>query len=251
MATHLFSVRRALTGIVLSVALNLASGCHKDATLVTAVATPGTPHETLAKLGGDAQAGFVALPLQSPFIARVTLDDGTGVAGVAVTWTVATGGGSLSTSTSTTDDQGYAEALLTLGTVVGANSVTATPPDGQSVSFSANGIPGSVAALVKLQGDQQVMADGSLSAPFVVKAVDLYGNPVAGVTVAWNADNGTPVAPTAVTDANGLAQDVLQAAATDATYDVTADVAGLAPVTFTATSVASTSGNVRLGARGD
>ncbi len=241
MATHLFSVRRALIGTGLSIALNLSAACHANSTPSTTAA----PSESLSAVGGNAQAGVVASPLQSPFIVQVTAG-GSGVAGVAVTWTVSSGGGSLSSVTSMTDASGYASVLLTLGTTMGANTVTAATSNGQSLAFNAIGVPGSVAALQKVQGDQQVMADGSLSAPLVVKAVDLYGNPVAGVTIVWNSDNGAPVAATAVTDANGLAQDLLQAAPTDGTYDVSADVPGVPPVTFTETSVASAAASVRL-----
>jgi len=243
MATHLFSVRRALVGTVLSVAFNLSAACHDSKTPATAV----TPSQSLSVAGGNTQTGTVATSLQSPFIVRLTAGDGSGVGGVTVTWAVTAGGGALSGTTVQTDDQGYASVLLTLGTTTGANTVTASTPDGESLAFNASAVAGSVASLVKVQGDQQTLADGSVSAPLVVRAVDLYGNPVAGVTIVWSADNGTPLAPTAVTDANGLAQDLLQAAPTDGTYDVAADVPGVPPVTFTEMSVALPSSPVRGG----
>src|SRR5512135_2799049 len=62
----------------------------------------------LTRVGDSAVAGAVSQPLERPLVVKVTNARGDSVAGVAVTWTVTAGGGSVSPVTSTTDTSGHA-----------------------------------------------------------------------------------------------------------------------------------------------
>ena len=106
-------------------------------TLVAGVAT------TLVVTAGDDQYATPGAPLATAPSVRVTDADGNGVSGVAVTFAVASGGGSISAASATTDAFGVAAAgIWTLGSTLGTNSLTAAaalavPP----VTFTATAVP--------------------------------------------------------------------------------------------------------------
>ena len=83
---------------------------------------------TLTKVSGDTQTGLPSTALANPFVVEVK--DGKTTpktfAGVPVTFAVTGGGGTLSTTSTTTDATGRAQTTLTLGTTSGTNTVTAT-----------------------------------------------------------------------------------------------------------------------------
>ncbi len=80
----------------------------------TAVARAGSPN-TLVKVSGDDQSGQTGSELGSPLVVRLLDGAGNGVPNRAVSWVVATGGGSASPATSTTDENGRASTEWTLG----------------------------------------------------------------------------------------------------------------------------------------
>ena len=83
---------------------------------------------TLTKVSGDAQTGLPSTALANPFIVEVK--DGATTpktfAGVPVTFAIAAGGGTLSSTSTTTDTTGRAQTTLTLGATDVTNTVTAT-----------------------------------------------------------------------------------------------------------------------------
>ncbi len=95
----------------------------------------------LNKTGGDGQVGFSGSALAQPLAVRIVDAGGTGVAGVAVNWAVATGGGTLSAATTTTDAAGDASVTWTLGAAAGGQSVNVTGA-GFNRTFSATAIAG-------------------------------------------------------------------------------------------------------------
>ena len=200
------------------------------------------PHpRTLAKLSGDKQQGLPASQLAEPFVVSVLDQNGNPLPGANVTFTVTAGGGSLSATTDTTDANGRAAATLTLGSQPGPNTVEATVAELEPVTFTATGltVPQS---LTQISGDEQEgPAGAALPEPFVVEVRDQNGTPFAGATVTFavTAGEGTLSATTATTDANGRASTILTLGRDPETVTVTATVAGLDPVTFTATSEAT------------
>ena len=81
------------------------------------------PHPALLKISGDNQKGAAFTPLSQPFVVEVQDAKGAASAGVSVTFAVVTGGGTLSTTNTTTDANGRAQATLTLGPNLGTNTV--------------------------------------------------------------------------------------------------------------------------------
>ena len=236
MATHLFSARRTFMGVVASVAF-VTAACGKN--------DSSTAPKTAASLqvsGGDKQTGIVGQPLQSPIIVQVNDAGGNPLAGVTVNFAVTAGGGSLSSASAMTDGGGHAEVLWILGTLTGNGTVTATANTSLTTTFSSVASAGSVVSLVKISGDGQSVAAGATTAPFTVRAVDLYGNAVAGVAVSWiDANGGVLSADATLTDANGLAQITLQTDTQNESYTISAVVNNIPPAVFTAASTVSAS----------
>ena len=115
-----------------------------DSTVVSA-AGDGTmllwdprPHpRTLTKVGGRGQQGPAGAVLDRPYTVLVRDQNGTPFAGATVTFAVAAGGGTLSVTNATTDAGGRASTILTLGRTPGPNTVTATVPGLDPVTFTA------------------------------------------------------------------------------------------------------------------
>ena len=86
--------------------------------------SPPEPMKLFIVSGYD-QTGIVGEPLAEPFVVRVRdrEQDNKPLEGVRVAFTVLTGGGSLSTTTAITDQDGLAKTTLTLGNEAGTNTV--------------------------------------------------------------------------------------------------------------------------------
>lgn len=92
---------------------------------------------------GNGQTAGVGAVLPNPVEVRVSRD-GSGVAGVAVDWTVMSGGGSVASATSTTAANGTASAVWTLGQAAGSNSLRAavSGANGSPLTFNATATSG-------------------------------------------------------------------------------------------------------------
>jgi alpha-tubulin suppressor-like RCC1 family protein len=100
----------------------------------------------LERVSGDGQSAVAGRQLASPFTVRATDAAGNPVSGVAVSWLVTAGGGSVTPAVGTSDAAGLARATLTLGTTAGANRVTAAGA-GAGVEFTATGTAAPAPAL--------------------------------------------------------------------------------------------------------
>ena len=194
-------------------------------------------HPALLKISGYNQQGASGETLAQPFVVAVQDENGSALEGVQVTFTVTEGGGTLSSTTSTTDANGQAATTLTLGSEPGTNTVEATVAGFKPVTFTAVGqaIPHS---LTKISGDDQEGAAGTqLAEPFVVAVLDEDDEVIAGAVVTFSvtAGGGTLSVATATTDANGQAVTRLTLGSDPGTNTVSATVEGLESVTFTAT----------------
>jgi plastocyanin len=116
---------------------------------VTFTANAVTP-SAVAVTVGDNQMARVNQPLASPVEVRVTASDGGSVPGASVSWSVASGSGSLSSMATVTDEDGRTAVSWTLGPNVGANSVTASA-GGIDATANANGTQ-PVTVTVNMQG---------------------------------------------------------------------------------------------------
>ena len=195
------------------------------------------PHpRTLAGLSGDEQEGRPNAAVDEPFVVVVRDQNGDPFEGAEVTFAVTGGGGTLSMERATTDARGRAASTLTLGLAPGTNTVEVTVGDLGPVIFTAltRSIP---TTLSKADGDGQQGPSGApLAEPLVVSLLDQAGSPLAGaaVTFAVTVGEGTLSVTRDTTDARGRAASILTLGHAPGANRVEVEVAGLAPVTFTA-----------------
>lgn len=216
----------------------------------TATGTTGPAAIITANAGNNqaANAGE-AVPL-APSV-KVTDINGNPVAGVAVTFAVATGGGSITGPSPTTDAQGIAAVgSWTLGSTAGSNTLTATSGtlSGSPVTFTATGNPGNACCVAQNSGTGQTGTVGAtLPAAITVLVTDNLTNPVPGVTVSWTAANGGQVncgagnvpSCTSLTNASGIASAGWVLGTSPGSQAASGSVGGLngSPVAFAATAV--------------
>jgi sugar lactone lactonase YvrE len=93
----------------------------------------------LTIFSGDNQSAPAGHELPNPIVVQVAGTAGNLLAGVAVSFSVASGGGSLSQTLVRTDGNGQAQTVWTLGTYPGTNTVTATVAGLSPVTFTSSG----------------------------------------------------------------------------------------------------------------
>ena len=103
------------------------------------MAEPGPP-SVVVVAGGDGQLAQPSEILADPFVARVRDEFGNPLEGLTVTWAVSTGGGDLSVVAGLTDENGETGTILTLGTALGFNTVTASFVGLDPIAFHALGL---------------------------------------------------------------------------------------------------------------
>jgi len=111
----------------------LAVACGDDP---SGLAGPGPP-ASLIVVGGDGQLGLPGTILSTPLVARVVDRFGVPVEGAEVSWEVSAGGCALSQAELATDAAGEVSATLTLGSVIGSNTVIATHGELTPIEFNA------------------------------------------------------------------------------------------------------------------
>lgn len=166
--------------------------------------------------------------------------DGKPVSGTAVTWRVASGGGSVTPAGATTDAAGRAKAAWTLGPTAGQQKVTATVTGLTPAEFVALGTPGAATRIEVLAGsNQQGDAGAPLSDSVAVVAHDEHGNTVPGVLVSWSVIEGAGSAnpSSSTTNALGQAKTAWTLGAGERNHRLAATAGGLPPVEFTALGV--------------
>ena len=114
---------------------------RKSPNRVGAVDAAGSVPETLQKISGDNQRGFLNKRLVNPFVVSVRDADNEPVAGIQVKFRVTQGGGKLSITNPWTDSNGRAQTFLTLSGLQ-ANRVEASVFGvSQGVTFSTDSQP--------------------------------------------------------------------------------------------------------------
>ncbi len=123
-----------------SAGANTVSATVQGTSLTPATFTiQGVAAAAATKFAGDAQMARISRPLAGPFVLRVTASDGGPVPNLPVNWQVTAGGGGLSATATTTDADGRASSILTLGPTPVANSATATATGLAAQTFNATG----------------------------------------------------------------------------------------------------------------
>ena len=120
---------RFLAGAGMAVSLLFAAGCDDDddpfvPVVTTITMTSGSP-QTVARNATS-----------TPLTVTVKDQNGDPIPNRTVNWAVATGGGTLASSTSVTNTQGVATMTYTAGATVGTATVTATVGNLTPVTFN-------------------------------------------------------------------------------------------------------------------
>ena len=160
---------------------------------------------------GDAQSVTVGTAVATPPAVRVYDGIGRGVAGTSVTFSVISGGGSVTGSPAVTNGDGIATlGGWTLGTAQGTdnNTLQAVAAEIDPVTFTASATSDSAAVITIIAGDAQSATVGTAVAVAPeVRVDDQFGNPVPGVSVAFTSPiPQTVTGGVVVTDANGIVQ---------------------------------------------
>jgi hypothetical protein len=195
---------------------------------------------TVSAVSAVTQAALAGAVVSAAPTVRVTDQTGAPMAGVPVTFAV-TGGGTIETASVVTSAEGLASSSTwRLGSVPGPNTVTATVSGRAPVVFSATGTPRTPTALVPVSAtSQNGFTAGSAVSP-VVQVNDETGAPQPGVAVSFAVTGGgTLQSASAVTGLDGRASPGTWTLGPAAGLNtVTATVAGLGPVLFSATAAA-------------
>ena len=236
----------------------------------TASATAGAG-TIIGLTSGNNQTGPISATLTNPFVVTVRNSGGDPVSGVSVTFAIGTvpqfsTGQSMSTTTATTNSNGQASSVLTLGNKVGTYIVTASSSglSGSPVTFTASATTGTAAVIALTSGsDQTGPINSPVPNPFIVTITDMAGNPVSGASVTFamgtvptSATGQWLSTTTATTNGSGQASTALTLGNKSGMYTVTATSSGLSgsPVTFmttatigVATTIGLRSGNDQTG----
>lgn len=237
------SARRKL-GIAGLIGAVLAGCSHSD--------NPPDGPPTLVAVSGEGQFALPGAALVESLVVNAVDGQNVGVAGVAVSWTAVTGGGSVHPAGPSTDANGRLAAQWILGSV-GANVVTATA--GQStVTFHAtasNNPPNKLGLISQPSSGQSGVAFATQP---VVEIQSSSGAPVpqAGVTITASLASGSSFAAlggsaTAVTAANGRASFVgLKLTGPVGSYTLRFSGSGLGAVVTGPIDLTTVSGRVPL-----
>jgi hypothetical protein len=228
--------------------------------LAAAVAMPAAGSTTykITAVSGSDQTQRVGTTLANHFVAKVTDSTGKPTSGVAIKWSVMSGGGRLATASSTTNSSGETSNALTLGTAMGNNKVFATVvATGANVIFGAVGTPGTAVAIGLSSGNSQKGTVGAvLPNDPAVMCTDEYGNPALNVEVDWTVLSGGGSVPYAYSlSKSGVATKALTLGTKPGTNTVRATIHGTSlSYTFSETalpgpvaSLAVSSGNNQVG----
>ncbi len=154
--------------------------------------------DELVEDDGDNQSGEPGETLSDPFVVQLLDTEGDPVDDIEVTFTVLSGGGSLSESTDTTDSSGRAETTLTLGPSSGTNTVRASVDFSgvSSVTFTATAEePAPVANQLRIEGgnNQTGELNRVLSEDLTVQLLDADGDGIQSITIDFEVIEGDGV----------------------------------------------------------
>ncbi len=196
-------------------------------------------HPALSKVSGDNQEGMPNETLAKMFVVEARSASGSPLVEVSVTFTVVAGGGTLSVTNTTTEGNGRAQSLLTLGPNLETNAVEVSVEGiSHTVVFRAEVTPPPPmpATLAYVSGNNQSGLTGeTLMQPFVVEVHDQYDDPMEGVTVTFlvSVGGGLLSDMSVDSDVNGLARSTLTLGNDPVTNIVEVSVEGIAEtVTF-------------------
>jgi PKD repeat protein len=209
-------------------------------TTFTAIATSADANG-IAAVSGQGQNGLVGATLLDSLVVQVTDNFGNPIPAVSVEWSV-TGGGGVSPSSTSTDDNGLASVQRTLGNTAGEQTTVATAAGlaGSPVTFVHQSSAGNASRVEIVSGNgQSAQAGTQLAEELVVRVLDANNNPIGQRAVEWviGEGGGTPTPGRSNTDEQGHARTRWTLGPTPGRNTLNAVVSGVGEgrVEFTAT----------------
>ena len=194
-------------------------------------------HPALLKISGDNQRRTPGKTLVNPFVVEVQDESGLVLTGISVTFIVTSGDSTLSMRSATTNANGRAQSILTLGPSLGRHTVLVSAAGIEvPATFNAEGVRTSLGltkrgqTLLKISGVNQEGPPGAvLEQPLVVEVQDERGVAFEGVPVTFTVTSGggTLSTQTTMTDSNGRAESTLTLGPNPGTNTVEATVTGI------------------------
>jgi len=190
----------------------------------TAAAAPGAP-ATFTAVGPVSVSGSAGYDLAQPLAVRVSDANGNPVPGVAVGWTLLSGGGTLTPVQAATDSQGVARAGWTLGLRLGSQGARASAAGLGQVAFTAGaGLHASTVleSVTPVPFEVTVGMQGTR----IVRLRTADGRPLQGGAILFLAARANPESVRDTTDAAGLASAPWNAPTHADTYAGSAEIDG-------------------------
>jgi len=201
-------------------------GCGGDGSGPVTAASMSAP-------AGTSLAGTVGQAILVEVV--VTGSNGKAFAGGIVSFSVTSGGGSVSPNQANTDQTGKASATWTLGTTAGAQSLSASSGDAfiQFTATAQAGQPNSVESVTSFPGQFLPGEPLAQAAVFVVR--DQFNNAVSGVSVSFQASNGGSASPAqGTTGSDGRVSTTWTLGPLNGVQTLSATVSGISPAEVTA-----------------
>jgi hypothetical protein len=197
---------------------------------------------TITLISGGGQTGLAGEQLQEPVVVLARDRNDNVARGVTLTFGVEAGGGSFSPASSTSDAQGLASSSWTLGTEAGIQQRGRVSAGGgaAAITLDALSVAGPPDGLEILAGqDQAAPRERPLPTPVAVRVRDRFLNPVAGITVTFEAEagSGSFEPPSIATGPTGEATSVWTLGSPLGSQGARVLVQGLTPVPLSATAL--------------
>ena len=233
---------RLRSAAVVCLTLLALQACGGDDLVLPSAGEPSL----IEAIDGNGQIDTVGRALPESLVVKVTDPEGRGVEAVEVVFVAPAGGALAPNDTVFTGPDGRAAIHYTLPTASGQQTIEAhatpvVPSSSLTATFSAIAEPEQAVKLLLLSGDKQ---EGELQAALpeslAVRAVDRFGNGVAGVNVSWSASDGSVSPEVVATAADGRAAAQRTLGSKPGVSRTSADAPGLegSPISFEATGIA-------------
>jgi len=197
---------------------------------------------SLAISGGNSQTATVATTLPVALSIKATDSyDGTGFAGVPITFSDGGKGGTFSNPTPTTDATGTASTTYTFSSKARVVTITASSTGLNSAVFTETAVADQPKWIVVKSGNNQTAPTNTqLPAPLIGRVVDQFSNPVVGLTVTFSdgTAGGHFSSVSVPTDSTGAASTLYTTGTHVGATSVTATIPGKNPAKFNVTVTA-------------
>lgn len=194
---------------------------------------------SLSTTGGNNQTVTVGKTLPVALSVKATdAYSGNGISGIAVNFSDGGKGGTFSNASPVTNSSGVATTTYTFGTRARTITLTASSSSLSGTSFTETGVADAPKWIVVKSGNNQTAPTNTqLPAPLVAKVVDQYSNAVSGIPVTFSDGTAGGVLSATVvnTDPAGTASVTYKTGPNAGTANITATIAGKAPVKFVVT----------------